>query len=644
MSLTHQQIAEKKLEFEKRCSQLRENIYHWRTNEVEYENIKDSIAALDEDSPQQNIIDAARKSSGSVVTDNDALELTGAQQGIARSRDQVLSALSRRLDYVRRNINQLERQMTTAQLNIEGLEKIGHDVPEEMGFDDDQLPVTEIVEELDEDGNVIKGSTKLPEHEAVNSKLFERFAELGVLPEDESSKHQSDKAPKSKGGETSVVEVPEKPRESASNLAQSNQSIQLPETPSHATNTPATQDPQRQDGHNAPDSHVSTDTVKTKSAPEPNTERKDNGFDKEAIFQIDESPEEAELRREIMQYSLEEVGAIVGELDLEETGSQSSFDDGDEDDDFDFDDDDYEPEEDEHGLSKDMVLSNKYLQKMRTLEEKYSARGLQNVGSDPDNLPEEVREQIQDANGDTSPNGTDMKTSSSLGHLNGESSRDNLTTSDSMLESSLKSPSRDKSTKKKVAFADSVDVAPSNSGGAKPPPKNPSSTAPVIARDSIIERTSDPSQAPPPPAPTKRSVSRFKSARQAPELTSEKYTVTESPSGKKTVDSPSMSSDRTQEQQQQQKQPLLGNLVEHEAAHEEALPPDPDEIDENIHRQEILNEYYRMRNRKIQEQGGFSQVAEEGPIVPLDDSDGEGDPQRPTRKVSRFKAARLRNQ
>ena len=62
------------------------------------------------------------------------------------------------------------------------------------------------------------------------------------------------------------------------------------------------------------------------------------------------------------------------------------------------------------------------------------------------------------------------------------------------------------------------------------------------------------------------------------------------------------------------------------------MPPEPDEIDEQIHRKEIASEFYRIRNRMIQQNGGF--VGEEPETVPIETED-------PPKRVSRFRAARM---
>ena len=62
------------------------------------------------------------------------------------------------------------------------------------------------------------------------------------------------------------------------------------------------------------------------------------------------------------------------------------------------------------------------------------------------------------------------------------------------------------------------------------------------------------------------------------------------------------------------------------------IPLAPSELDHAIHKQEVAVEYFKTRNRMIQREGGFLPREEEEMFVPVDDG---------KKKVSRFKAARL---
>ena len=106
----------------------------------------------------------------------------------------------------------------------------------------------------------------------------------------------------------------------------------------------------------------------------------------EPIIPENESLEDAALRREMIQYNMGEVGAIVAELDLDENaGSDEGSDDYDDDD---YDSSSVEEGEDEHGRSTRRVLKDDYLKEMRQLEQK-----LKNIG------PTAAHESVDSADG-----------------------------------------------------------------------------------------------------------------------------------------------------------------------------------------------------------------------------------------------------
>ena len=88
---------------------------------------------------------------------------------------------------------------------------------------------------------------------------------------------------------------------------------------------------------------------------------------------IDESADDAALRREMLMYGAEDIGPIVAELELEEDGS---FDEDDEILDLsgeEFDDEGTD-EEDEFGRTKRRVVTEDYMQRMLELEKKLGVK------------------------------------------------------------------------------------------------------------------------------------------------------------------------------------------------------------------------------------------------------------------------------
>ena len=80
------------------------------------------------------------------------------------------------------------------------------------------------------------------------------------------------------------------------------------------------------------------------------------------VLPKDESPEDAALRRQMLQYNMEEVGSVVAEIDLDDDMSTPPYSEDEDEDDTSVE------EEDEHGRSKNIILSDEYVKQMKALE------------------------------------------------------------------------------------------------------------------------------------------------------------------------------------------------------------------------------------------------------------------------------------
>lgn len=79
-------------------------------------------------------------------------ELTGYGKGIARSRAQVISSINGRIETGRKNAQTVQKQLEAVEEQLSDLTLAAQSRDEEVG---DGLPVMDIYEELDDDGNVI---------------------------------------------------------------------------------------------------------------------------------------------------------------------------------------------------------------------------------------------------------------------------------------------------------------------------------------------------------------------------------------------------------------------------------------------------------------------------------------------------------
>jgi unconventional prefoldin RPB5 interactor 1 len=514
--------------------------------------------------------------------------LFGVGKGPIRHPIEVSRLVDRRLDYVQQNVSTISKQ-------VQKIEDQLSEVLEEMDRENDDtlepgLPITEILEELDEDGNVI--SSKVTQPEQQTAQIVETLRKAGLKDID----------PKSKDGvttKTSEPETTEKPKGASANKTK--------DTPKTATVAPkATKKgvsfaeevqereiPSRAD--NASASKSSGVDPSLFSGTFANGERvielddDDDIIGAQAVIPEDESPEDARLRREMLQYNLNEVGQVVAELDLDE--NLSEFEDND-----DYFDDDYDSElseeEDEHGRSIRPGVSKSYRDQMRELDKQLRSRIIGNLGPnleevDPVYDPEGLRRLV--VRGEEGTSDENVKSAMSKG------------------KEAVKS---DASGKKGVRFSEELDVqeAPKTEAPAASKPR----TAPIA---DVVERAPSKPQAPSQPTKPAK-VSRFKQNRAA--------ATDETVQPESNQASGSVMSDQ---------------IVEHAAAPttNARAPEEVDELDPELQQRQLASEYYRLRNNIIRQQGGFKETEEEA-----DDPLMEQFPDGKMKKVSRFKAARMK--
>ncbi|KAF7125824.1 hypothetical protein CNMCM5793_002117 [Aspergillus hiratsukae] len=578
-------LERQRLELESNILKLQESLYHWRTWEAEYDGLKEEISSLDDNATTSDFLRIGRNFGGSLVNEDEVKVILGEKQGVTRSRQQVVDLISRRIDYVKENVATMEKRLRKAESQLYALET-AEQLPSEPTAD---FPMTEIMEELDENGNVISSSTSTPGNQA--PELLEILKKAGVkdIPEVPKRKETENDAP---------------PVSAEGDRADKAEGIQAP-------------GPKDNQGEKRDENAIPPKSLAGTQEEQPITE-------------IDEPPEDAELRRDMLRYSLDEVGAVVAELELDEDADEFSVDE-----EYDYDDDE-EEEEDEFGRTRP-VLDEEYIQQMRELEKKLNAKGLWNVGKDTTSLPEDIQKELEQpavVRIEKAPESVDTAV-------------------------------QEKKPKKKVAFAEELDIAPAPKPGVPEkkalPPKQPE--VPTMS-DSIVERTQQDGKNPATSSGPKK-ASRFKSARKAtteeiPSVVPPTNGIRASdprPSHRKptapTPDSiPLFPAKPTQpkpfsqpisdiiEKPSPPPQPegpegkiLADTLIERTVSEGAAVAPELDELDEQLHRKEIATEFYRIRNRKIQQDGGF--VDDEPEMVPIDTEEAP-------KRVSKFKAARMR--
>lgn len=581
-------VERQRLELEANITKLKKSLRHWQALEIDYQGLSEEFVARPENLSKEQSLKIAQDYGPEIVDEKELRELLNSNTGLPRKPEQIIELLSKRVDYVTRNVNTIKKQLSDAQKKLNVLL-----LAEQPEFRDDAgLPLTEITEELDEGGNVV--SSKVQRSDEASPQLADVLKKAGVRDVEEVD------------GKVVATEPTVDPPRAAPVAISPYMSTEA----SRKVNEP-------------PVVTASRHTITKEVAPTPKTARIP-----------EESAEEAALRAEMLQYheGLGEVGAIVAELDLEE-GEISYGEDDDDisiDSDYDEDEDLADDSEDESGMSRSSLQSEAYLRKMKLLQRKHGVTGMSNLGPKPD-LPNEVDSQMN------RPSPAEAARKAALARA--ETAAKSVERAATAQENATKPKA-----KKKVAFANTLDIASEEQPVTAKPRNTPNAPITITTRpfkQSIVERPAKElveNNIDPPP---KQKVSRFKAARSsmpqtplfAPESSDTTNTTTTATTAENNHPGP------------------IGkiyepNIIEHEHPSPSKNAPSPGSDDFGInaamHQREIASEYHQLRNRMIQRQGGFVGEGEQNnwgdATAPLDTEGEDGK----VRKVSRFMAARMK--
>lgn len=684
MDLLH--LEQQRLALEENLHKLRQSLKHWQLWEAEYEGLKEEIINVKTENTGPSELDSIAKTyDGDLVNEKEIRELTGLDKDSPRNAKQVIGLIERRQEYVQKNIETVQRQFFEAEAKSEELAfAVARDG---NAGGDGGLPLTEIHEELDEDGNVI--ASQLTQPEKATAKVVESLRKAGMSEADlaktpqpklriedlkpaitnvspplsttfagQEKKITFDPAVASPTSDVSQedLERPSSRKKSVSFTSDTKAAIERPRAESEDGKKivsfndkiavmPAAPPPDSRSvsfspmveeipplGPVSPEVHATTgdqiassqDTSISNNLSQPGQTAADVSMRDDVAIPEDESPEDAKLRREMLEYHLNEVGNVVAQMDLEGINMDIDPDgyDEDEDDSSSFhttseylddedtpyttglsDDDD---SEDEYGRSKRSPITPEY----RTQMEELHKRLIGNLGPAPEN------DDITEADPDIDPKDVrklvirEKRTS----------------TSSASSESSDKKPG----SKKRVSFAQSLDVAEPASPPLKAQKMEESENVVPVA-NTITER----STAMPHSLPRRLSndgVSQFKNLRAAPITGADWPARVDSDvhmeDADTIIDQPTPPTDAI----------MASTLKERKPARAGAAAPFLD--DPAAQRRELAAEYYRRRNDMIKQQGGFKSTDEDEEEEELgqlmEEKDGK------IKKVSRFKAARLK--
>ncbi|KAK1781018.1 Prefoldin subunit-domain-containing protein [Copromyces sp. CBS 386.78] len=610
----HMQLLEGKV------NQLHASLTHWQQTYFEYAALKEEVDSLPKDPSPRTELDRIRRDyDGTLITKKEINEIFGEKD--LKEADQISNVLGRRLDYVEKNVDTLTKLVETEENKLAAAKVIAN--PDGGTDEETGLPITDIIEELDEEDNVVQ--YRLQSGGEVGKRVEEALKRAGIekLPETEADLSQAQTNSNTTQENPVVEQPPTTVSASAASATASESSSTAPTTPSTSSAKSVTFADDTKSVEQLP---TTADELRQLMQKVKEQEAMDMS---KAVIPEDEPEDESQLRADMLQYMQEELHPIVAELEIDE-GSTEDEDaewDGYEDELEEDDDDD----EDEFGRSKHSVITSDYIQRMQELEKRLGFKSAFTVERQKPQQPDD--ENRKDAGGGyitvvREPRSTPASAPAPAPE----------TAQPEPAASSMKSQGKAKE-KKGVRFATELDIAPEEEihPAVKPKPAAPkvplvnpigdivehgaAVTAPAVHEPDSEE-----------PEPPKR-VSRFKKERAstgkaaAPAVASPPPGPLQLPQRFRESHSTPPTAPTPPEDQ------ILANQVVERSV--SSAPQEPDDMDDELLYRAAAVEYNRLRNRMIQKEGGFMKPEEEQPIVPLDEEEG-GPP-----RMSRFKAARL---
>ncbi|KXJ96141.1 Prefoldin subunit-domain-containing protein, partial [Microdochium bolleyi] len=562
----------------------------WRQWKEEYETLREDVKLLPGGATREDRTTTRLDYEGELIDDKELVEIFGKDD--SRSAEQILSVLTNRLDYVAKNIDTLNRKVEDAREKLAQAEN-----PDGVGLDDDEdaLPMTEIVEQLDDDDNVISYSLRTPGKS--QAQLFEALEKAGL--KDIRAAVSTENAPKAEQSG------------SLNNAAQSSQdkAASVPSKDTAPAPAPAAEEPAVP---NKPTAEKSTSkksvTFSEDTKPEVHINRPAPIRTIEDILQeaqeqqialedpvipVDDSPEDADLREDMLRYNREtmmyEMAPIVAELQLEEGSEIDTEDDWDEDGLDEDDDEDDDDEEDQWGRSTKSVVTDDWKRQMLELKERMSRHTF----------------------GTTAPN-ANTKHDDDSDRMEGVG-RISIKREEAPVEQSKQTsaPTTDEAaqTKKGVRFAPQLDIADESKLATPKPTAEPASSqqqqALIDPLSDIVERKA-PATAPKTQNPTKK-PSRFKKSLGGPQVPGPGITSLPLASNGAPI-APEEPVDTTRYAPSgPEGQTLASTILEREPS---SKVVEPDEFDATLLHQQATEEYYKMRNKLVHRQGGFTKEDE----------------------------------
>ncbi|KAK0753848.1 Prefoldin subunit-domain-containing protein [Schizothecium vesticola] len=566
-----------------KVTQYHASLTHWQKWYLEYSTLHEEVDQLPKDAvARKELARIKRDWDGDIITKKEVNEIFGKND--LKAPDAILGVLSRRLDYVERNIEQLQKLLSDDEAKLSAAVVVANPDP---GTDEETgLPLTGIIEELDDDDNVV--SYRLQTGPEAGSQIADALMEAGIgeIARDEAELDEVNAATKANQPITASPPIAKpQPKAEATTPKGLKKRVSFtdePSTPSVPDTEPSSLKTEKKSVSFADDTKPGHRVVKPPAAAISleaqrvqelmRTARESEAMDmSRAVIPDNESAEDSALRRDMLNY-MQEINPVVAELEILDVDDDDDDDDDDEWEATDMETDD----EDELGRSQHSVITDDYIQRMKELEQRLKS---QSAFASP----------VQPA--PVSPT--------------------------SIVKS--KSPTAAPKEPKSVKFASKLDIAEEK---AKPQAPKASPIRDIVEDGSLDDEEEEEQP---------KRVSRFKKQRAAAAKSGAAPSPPPGPLQIRSKIIDETPAAEVAEPAPPEGQTLASSIVERNV---KAVPREPDDMDDVLLYQAASVEYNRLRNKMIQKQGGFLKV-EEQPTLPPD----EGEIGAP--RVSRFKAARM---
>ena len=145
-------VEAQRLELEASLSRLRIALNHWRTWDAEYEGLKEELGGLKGSASPEELARIAEDFSGELLTAKEIHEIAGIDKQSVREPEYIIGLIEKRQDYVSQNIGTIVKQIASKEAALDDLLDLEEPTEFPAG---PALPISEIIEELDDDDNII---------------------------------------------------------------------------------------------------------------------------------------------------------------------------------------------------------------------------------------------------------------------------------------------------------------------------------------------------------------------------------------------------------------------------------------------------------------------------------------------------------